>query len=120
MANGGEVWGVVGYRNFSDHAVFSAGLEATIAQYGAPSRVVSGGATGADAMAKRWAAERGIPFTEHLPKAYTAQGLLARNTLIANDCTILVAFPSTESRGTFDTIRKAQASGKKVVILKID
>jgi predicted Rossmann fold nucleotide-binding protein DprA/Smf involved in DNA uptake len=87
---------------------------------GRPRRVVSGGALGADALAKRWATEREIEYLEHPPARHCARELLARNTLIVRDSDVIVAFLSKKSRGTLDTIRKARHAKRRVVVIDID
>jgi hypothetical protein len=115
------VWGVVGYRHFTDYPRFAAELKKIAEELGSlPTCVVSGGATGTDSMAARWARENKILLIEHLPRAPRAEDLLARNTLIVRDSTLIIAFLSTESRGTRDTITKARKSGKPVIEIKID
>ena len=49
--------------------------------------VVSGGAVGIDAYAKRYAVENNLPLIEHLPayETYGRRAPLMRNTLIVND-----------------------------------
>ena len=80
--------------------------------------VVSGGAVGIDTYAKRYAEENDLPLIEHLPD-YGRRAPLMRNTLIVDDADRMVAFPSGESKGTFDSIRKMEKTGKRVNIIKI-
>jgi hypothetical protein len=42
-----------------------------------------------------------------------------RNSDIINAATHVIAFPSAQSRGTRDAIRKAQAAGKPLVVHEI-
>ena len=83
--------------------------------------VVSGGAVGIDAYAKRYAEENNLPLIEHLPdyETYGRRAPLMRNTLIVNDADRMVAFPSGESKGTYDSIRKMDREGKRVNLIKI-
>jgi hypothetical protein len=115
----GESWGIVGYRRFSARTIFDAALEELVAERGLPARVVSGGADGADAMAEAWAHERGIEFICHRPAAPVAAALLARNSLIVRDSTLVVAFLAPESRGTRDTINKARRAGKPYIVVEV-
>ena len=114
-----QSWGVVGYREFKDREAFDQALVGVAKIHGLPSRVVSGGASGADTMAREWAAERGIPFVEHLPERYTPAALLARNTLIVQDSTMVIAFLSPKSKGTRDTIAKARKAGVFTITIHI-
>jgi predicted Rossmann fold nucleotide-binding protein DprA/Smf involved in DNA uptake len=115
-----EVWGIVGYRNYTDYPEFCGCMEQLVKKYGKPRMGTSGGAPGADAMAKRWCLELGIPFREHPPKSMTARDLLARNELIVADSTRVVAFLSSKSRGTKHTIGLAKKAGKPVELIRID
>ena len=83
--------------------------------------VVSGGAAGIDAFAKRYAEANSLPLTEHLPdyEIYGRRAPLMRNTLIVDDADRMIAFPSGESNGTYDSIRKMEKAGKRVNIIKI-
>lgn len=84
-------------------------------------RIVSGGARGADALARRYATDLGIMLVEHLPD-YRAHGRgapIVRNGLIVAASDEIVALWDGESRGTADTIRKAEAAGKPVHIIRI-
>lgn len=115
------VWGVVGYRGFTDAARFAAEMARLIAARGAPARIVSGGAPGADTLAREWAARQRIAFHEHKPAvAGQAWALLARNGDIVRDSTLVVAFLSPKSRGTHDTLRKARAAGVPAVVIAVD
>ena len=114
-----ESWGIVGYRFFTDRGRFDRELTSIVEARGQPARVVSGGATGADTLARTWAAAREIAFVEHLPASNRSRDLLARNTLIVRDSDLIVAFLSALSRGTYDTINKARRAGKEVIIIDI-
>ena len=116
----GQVWGIVGYRHFADRARFDREMAILVEERGRPVRAVSGAAPGADTMAREWAAEHEIPFTEHRPREQTAAAFKARNSLIVRDITLLVAFVSTKSRGTHDTMNKASKAGKAIVAIHID
>jgi len=70
-------------------------------------------------MAREWALERQIPFVEHNPRQPTAVEFKARNTLIVRDSTLVIAFVSPQSRGTYDTINKAIKMGRKLVRIQV-
>ena len=60
----GAIWlAVVGSRDFTDKVAFKRAVAAWIAAHGTPTRIVSGGAPGADTLAERYAKESGIPCT---------------------------------------------------------
>jgi hypothetical protein len=118
------VLAIVGSRilNNAEHgSIFEVALSAFVAKHGMPTRIVSGGAAGADRMGAQWARKNGIELVEYKPVWKNAAGVydkaagLRRNTDIVNACTHVVAFPSTHhGSGTQDSVRKARA-GKKVV-----
>lgn len=87
--------------------------------------LVSGGCKkGGDRFAEELAKEFGLPITIFPPKAQPgcsrreyAIACYERNLLIAKACDILLAVWDKVSRGTKDTIDKAESLGKTVVIL---
>jgi len=102
---------IVGSRTFTDFEFVKK-----ILQYHPCTQIVSGGAKGADMLAKRYAAENGIPIKEFLPnwdKDGRAAGYL-RNKQIVNACDELIAFWDGESKGTAHSIRLAEEAGKPV------
>ena len=89
-------------------------------------RVVSGGAAGADAFAVWFAKHKGLPMLEHKPKpagvGYRAYAVacLSRNTDIVNDSDLVIAFMHPESKGTLDTIGKAEKrAGCRLVVFDL-
>jgi len=114
---------VVGGRSYRSYETLSRHADAWIAEFGEPSEIVSGGARGADALAARFAAERGYALRVFRPEDTDIGGaaaLLARNTLIAERATHVLAFPTPASRGTWDTVRKARDRGKPVRVVRVD
>ena len=111
---------IVGSRSFSDYAEMAKVLDETqTSGETVITEIVSGGAKGADALAERYAAERGIPVTVIRPdweKFGRAAGVLRnRDIVTAADC--VVAFWDGSSRGTKSTIDLAK-KGDKLWILK--
>lgn len=83
--------------------------------------VVSGGAKGVDSFTKRFAARHHIPLMEFLPD-YAKFGRYAtprRNTQIAKEANRVIAFPSSNFRGTLHSINEAKRLGKSVIIINI-
>lgn len=81
--------------------------------------IVTGGAIGVDSMAEVYAKEKNIPVRVFYPRhPICREAFLERNTEIAHDCDILLAFPSKLSRGTWDTINKARGFQKRVMIFE--
>lgn len=112
---------IVGGRNFKDRDELFRQVDLYIKEIGVkPSMIISGGAKGADTLAKSYAKERHIPFDELVPdwgKKGRNAGLL-RNTDIVERSTHLIAFPTKESKGTWDSIRKAQNTMKPCKIIQ--
>lgn len=80
--------------------------------------LVSGGAKGIDSYVKRFSGESGIPLEEFKPdySRYGKAAPLIRNEEIVKHADLIIAFPSKDSRGTFDTIKKAYKYGKTVIV----
>jgi hypothetical protein len=84
--------------------------------------VISGGAPGADSIAKRWAlisSPEGIQYTE-FPADWIKYGKYAgvrRNQQIVDACDIVLAFWDGKSKGTQDTINKAKKAKKPTFII---
>ena len=107
---------VIGSRTFNDYELVKETLSTfTI------SLLVSGGAKGADSLGERYANENNIEtliFKPDWKKHGPAAGPL-RNTDIVNNADTIIAFWDGESRGTKDSITKAEKLGKEVIIIKI-
>ncbi len=82
--------------------------------------VISGGAEGVDSWAAKAARRRSLEVVEFLPdwKQFGRQAGLVRNTKIVEAADEVVAFHFDSSPGTADTIRKAEAAGKKVLVFR--
>ena len=108
--------GIVGYRHFNDMSLFSEKISAL----GTITEIVSGGCVGTDTLAKIYADKRGIKMTVFMPKGYQRHHYLDRNTeIVESGIALLVAFLSKDSKGTYDTINKANSRGIKVLIIDI-
>ena len=104
---------VVGSRTFNDYPYLKKML-----QWHSCSMIVSGGAKGADLLAKRYAAENDIPVREYPPdwKLYGKSAGYKRNVLIVNDCDELVAFWDGISKGNRLSIDLAKKDNKPVYV----
>lgn len=81
--------------------------------------LVSGGASGVDTWAVNAAKHYGLPKPiVHLPnwKEYGKSAGMIRNEWIVNDADYVVAFWNGTSKGTKNTIDRAQRMGKRVII----
>lgn len=109
---------ICGGRDFADHEVMHTMITEWIVAHGWPTEVVTGGASGADAMGHAWAQENGIKATV-FPAEWRAYGRRAgpmRNSAMAAYAAELaggcLALPG--GRGTADMVRQARAAGLTV------
>ena len=107
---------IVGSRTFNDYDL----LKQTMKELDfTPSKIVSGGATGADSLGAKYGKENSIPVTIFKPD-WTKHGKSAgfiRNTDIVLASDIVIAFWDGKSNGTRDTINKAKKESKQVIIV---
>lgn len=83
-----------------------------------PTHIVSGGARGIDTFAENYAKLFNLPFTM-FPPEYTKYGRIAtfvRNQQIVDASDMVIAFPSKDSKGTIDTIRRTKRSNKPLKV----
>lgn len=108
---------VVGSRTFEDYELLSANLQRIN-----PSIVISGGAKGADSLAKEWAKVNNKQYIEHLPdwESHGNSAGYRRNQLIVQNADGLIAFWDGQSKGTKHSIDIAQAKGIPVWIVRFE
>lgn len=106
--------GVVGSRSFNDYKL----LHDTLSNYSIGT-IVSGGAKGADSLAKRYAEENNIPIVEFLPdyKNFKRRAPILRNRSIVENSTIIIAFWDGKSKGTEYTINLAKSLNIPAVVV---
>lgn len=111
---------IVGSRTFENYDLVCAEV-AKIQETQKIDLIVSGGAKGADTLAKKFAARNHIPLMEFCPdyERYGRYAPLQRNTLIVEHSDWVLAFVAATSKGTWDTIRKAQRMKKRVIIVNV-
>jgi YspA, cpYpsA-related SLOG family len=84
--------------------------------------IISGGANGADALAKEYAHMnylRYLEFPANWPKFGKAAGSIRNQQMIDEGKPhIVIAFPTESSRGTWDMVRRAEKHGIKTIIVK--
>ena len=82
------------------------------------SKIVSGGAAGADTIAEQIAMYMGIPTKIFLPNwdKHGKSAGFVRNTQIVENSDIIIAFWDGLSKGTLDSINKAKSLGKRVIV----
>ncbi len=80
--------------------------------------IISGGAKGVDECAKRFAAERGIKFTEYLPEynKYGKGAPLKRNEEIIKNADAVIAFWDGKSKGTGYVVKKCYELDKPIEV----
>lgn len=81
--------------------------------------IVSGGAAGVDACAKKYALEKGISYTEFLPEyeKYKKGAPLKRNLQIIDYADAVIAFWDGKSRGTKFVIDKCKEKNKEIKVI---
>ena len=108
---------VVGSRGFDDYERLS-GLLDILHSRGVFTSIVSGGAYGADGLARKYANERGLKIVEYLPdwdKHGRSAGYI-RNTEIWANADLGIAFWDGKSKGTSHSFAIAEKLGKKLYI----
>lgn len=120
---------VVGGRDFNDYSALALALIEF-----KPKMIISGGARGADSLAAQFSREFGTPikvynanWNDFTPpckmaknkwgQSYNVLAGMNRNTKIVEDCDMVLAFWNGVSTGTKDSIDKARALNKKVVVI---
>lgn len=108
---------IVGSRDFNDYEFLKKILDYhRTAQNDPCTQIISGGARGADTLAKRYAAEHDIPIKEFIPN-WDVHGKSAgflRNEQIVEACDELIVFWNGMSRGTKHSMTLAEEAGKPV------
>lgn len=103
-------WAIVGSRDFSDKE-FVLTILAEVLKPG--DVVVSGGARGVDTWAEEYAKSKGLEVRVFKPDWSGGRGAgFKRNTLIVQEADEVIAFWDGLSKGTKNTIEKAEATGK--------
>lgn len=109
------IFGIVGSRGFTDYQKMIKCLKPYKKLI---TKVVSGGAKGADSLARTYAAENKIPYIEFEADWDTdgKQAGFIRNTRIVKASDVIVAFWDLESKGTAHTLKCAKASEVPIII----
>ena len=100
---------IVGSRNFHNYLLVENCIDNYIKTTNiSPSLIISGGASGVDALAEQYAKNKNIEI-QVFPADWKTHGKKAgpmRNSLIVEAATHIITFPSKDSVGTYDTIIK--------------
>lgn len=105
---------IIGSRDFNDY-----GKLKEVLNFFKPTKIISGGAKGADLLGEKYANENGIEKIIHYPdwdKHGRGAGFV-RNQLIIDDCDVVIAFWDGESKGTKNSIEKAEKQKKHTIII---
>lgn len=106
---------IVGSRNFNNYVLLQEVMDKFCLE-NQVTKLVSGGARGADKLGERYAAERQLEIEVLMPDWSKGRGAgLARNTDIVAKADAVVTFWDGVSPGTRDTIRKA-SKAKKIIV----
>jgi predicted Rossmann fold nucleotide-binding protein DprA/Smf involved in DNA uptake len=109
--------GIVGWRHFVDYELFKKLLDNLISP---GCTIISGGCTGADTLAEKYADEFKLEKKIYLPDIKKGAGRFhARNRQIVNDSHLLIAFVHPESKGTLHSIELAKKKGIQVVVYNV-
>lgn len=111
---------IVGSREFENYDLLCVEVS-KIKETQTIELIVSGGAKGADTLAKKYASMNNIPLVEFKPdyKKFGHNAPVQRNKLIVEISDCVLAFVAPTSKGTWDTIRKAEKMSKKVIIVRV-
>lgn len=108
---------IAGSRDFQDYRLMRACLDEITAAIPGEIEVISGNAPGADTLGERYARERGLKirrFPAHWDRLGRSAGV-ARNRqmidYIRQESPLAVFFWDGSSRGTLDSIRRAEKAG---------
>jgi hypothetical protein len=106
--------GVIGSRIFDFYEI----LKEELTNYNIAT-IVSGGAKGADSLAKKYSEEYNIPIIEYLPQwnVFGNKAGFIRNELIVKESDELIAFWDGESKGTLSSIKLAEKHNKKIKVI---
>ena len=108
---------IAGSRDFDDYALLQDHADYMLSRQ-EDIEIVSGGASGADALGERYAKERGYRL-KIFPADWAKYGRIAgpiRNREMAAYADALLAYWDGRSRGTKNMIDEARANGLKVSI----
>lgn len=111
---------VVGSRSFEDYVLLGKWINfATQEALLTTVEIVSGGARGADRLAKRWAEDNGVTYMEYPAEwdHYGKRAGMVRNRLIVERADTILAFWDGKSPGTMNVINMTIRVKKPVIIV---
>ena len=113
---------IVGSRKYKDYNFIETKILEWEKEIGKNHTIISGGATGVDSLAEIFAKNQDRKMITFKPDYDTYPSKIAplmRNTQIIEQAEYLIAFPDRESRGTWDSVRKATKKNIPVKVWKI-
>lgn len=113
--------GIVGYRSYNNRAQFDTIMSQIIHDIGLPNSIITGDCKGTDELAREYGKLHNISTKIYYAdwNKYGNSAGPKRNTEIINDSDFLVAFVSPYSKGTLDSIRKAETKGIRIIRIDI-
>ena len=113
--------GIVGSRFFNNYQLFEKKILEWEVKNGTITKIISGGCRGTDRLAEIFAKKYGKELFVHNAdwNKYGKGAGPKRNTLIVNDANYLIAFPTSNSIGTYDSINKAKNKDIPVTIYNV-
>lgn len=108
---------IIGSRNFVDYSYMKSAILEHF-DISSLTTIISGGATGADKLAEKFAEEYNLAKEIYYPnwKTYGRAAGPIRNKQIIDNCDACIAFPINESKGTYNAIKLCQKNNKPVII----
>ena len=110
--------GIVGSRTFNNYNLFEQVINKIVQENDI---IVSGGAIGADSLAEMYAKIHKFETIIFKPEweKYGKQAGFIRNSKIVEESDYIIAFWDGNSKGTLDTISKAENLGKQVIRISV-
>lgn len=117
---------VIGSRSIDDPLVVFPAIDRFVKEYCSwtPPTIISGGAKGVDALAKKWAEVQGFDYVEFLPyhkidsrAEYSPTYFFARNLQIVENSDKVLVIWDGQSRGTSHAIECAKSRGVPVMVI---
>lgn len=110
---------IVGSRSFTDYQVMIDFVEYSIG-LGNITEVISGGARGADSLARRLANEFEIPYREYGPNwdKHGKRAGIVRNVDIISESDVVIAFWDGKSNGTRHSINTSKLQSKVLFVYR--
>lgn len=109
---------ITGSRHWTDRAAIQAAIERELAGYDGEVVIVHGDAPGADRLAGEVALALGC-WAEVHPADWTTgrrAGPVRNQRMVDRGADVCLAFPASDSRGTWDCVRRAKKAGIRVVV----